>query len=177
MDKKTSLFIVLILSLFSFYSFGQKTQITNGENIKTENYSIPDDFYFEINTGGNESYNSQYNTFFRKYLNGDKMIKVELTNIEKERIYSFMRKIDFYKMPTQFEPKENIVTVSSNSFIRSIVIYSNGKKKFVSYDSGITSRSLEKQTKSFLEFYKMIWDIIYNKEEISKLPKSDYYYE
>ncbi|UOK41620.1 hypothetical protein [Flavobacterium enshiense] len=174
---KNSHFIIFIFFFISFFSYGQKKEITKGENIKNENYSFPKDFYFEINTGGNDSYNSQYNTFFRSYSDGDKMIKVESTNAEKERIYSFMKKIDFYKMPTKFEPKENIVTVSSNSFKRSIVIYSNGKKKFVSYDTGVTSESNKKKAKPFLDFYKMIWDIIYSKEEISKLPKSDYFYE
>jgi hypothetical protein len=157
-------YIVLIFSLFSFYSFSQKNQLLN---------EIPADFHFEINDGGNNSYNSLYNNFYRTYSDSVGTIKVELTKEEKERIYSFMKKISFHKMPNQFKPKEKIKTISNPSFQRSIIIYSNGEKKFVSYKTGFTSDLNDKRAKPFLEFYKMIWEIIYKKEQVLNLPESD----
>jgi hypothetical protein len=158
-------YIVLIFSLFSFYSFSQKKQLLN---------EIPADFHFEISDGGNNAYNSLYNNFYRTYLDSVGTIKVELTKDEKERIYSFMKKISFQKMPNQFKPKETeIKTIQNPSFQRSVIIYSNGWKKFVSYKTGFTSDLTYQRAKPFLEFYKMIWEIIYKKEQVLNLPESD----
>jgi hypothetical protein len=166
-------FIILMFSLFSFCSFSQKKEVSNIENIE-----IPDDFYFVINDGRNDNYNSQYNNFYREYLDdNDKTIKVELTKTEKERIYSLMRKIDFYGMPNAFEPQEKIILISTPSHTLSVVIYSNGKKKYVSYDTGATSDQNKKRAKPFLEFYEMIWNIIYSKEEVMKLQQSNITYK
>ena len=43
---------------------------------------IPTDFYFTIYDGGNDGYNSQYKSFYRKYLNEERTIKVELSKAE-----------------------------------------------------------------------------------------------
>ena len=169
--------LILILSLIDFHGFSQENQKLNTESINNTSVSIPEDFYLEISDGGNDSYNSHYNSFSRKYSDGNKMINIELTESEKDRIYSFTQKINFYKMPIQFVPKEKIVKMSTPGFLKSIVIYSNGKKKYVSYNSGFTSDLNDKKAKVFLELYEMIWGIINSKEEITKLPKSDYYYE
>ena len=158
-------YIVLIFSLFSVYSFSQKKQFLK---------EVPTDFHFEIRDGGNNAYNSLYNNFYRSYSDSVGTIKVELTKDEKERIYSFMNKISFHKMPTQFKPLEmEIKTIQNPSFQRSVIVYFNGKKKFVSYKTGFTSDLNNQRAKSFLEFYKMIWEIIYNKEEMINIPESD----
>ncbi|WP_367769426.1 hypothetical protein AB3G33_11195 [Flavobacterium sp. WC2421] len=157
-------YIVLIFSLFSFYCFSQKKQLLN---------EIPTDFHFEISDGGNNAYNSLYNNFYRTYIDSVATIKVELTKDEKERIYSFMKKISFHKMPNQFKPKEKIITIKNPSFQRSVIIYSNGEKKFVSYKTGFTSDLNDQRAKPFLEFYKMIWEIIYKKEQVLNLAESD----
>ena len=88
---------------------------------------VPPDFNFTIDSGGNDSYNSEYNSFYRKYLNENKMIKVELTKGEKEKIYSFIVKSNFFKMPVKFQPKAGIIIVKDPNFTESIVVYANGK--------------------------------------------------
>jgi hypothetical protein len=138
---------------------------------------IPVDFNFTIDSGGNDSYNSEYNSFYRKYLNEDKTIKVELTKGEKEKIYSFIVKSNFFKMPVKFQPKAGIIIVKDPNFTESIVVYANGKKKWVSYNTGYTNDLNDKKAKPFLELYEMIWDILYKKKEIIELPESNFYYE
>jgi hypothetical protein len=138
---------------------------------------VPADFNFTIDSGGNDSYNSEYKSFYRKYLNEDKTVKVELTKGEKEKIYSFIVKSNFFKMPVKFQPKAGIIIVKNPSFTESIVVYVNGKRKYVSYDNGETNDLNDKKAKPFLDLYEMIWDVLYKKKEIIELPKSDYYYE
>jgi hypothetical protein len=138
---------------------------------------MPADFNFTIDSGGNDSYNSEYNSFYRKYLNEDKTTKVELTKGEKEKIYSFIVKSNFFKMPVKFQPKGGIIIVKDPSFTESIVVYANCKKKWVSYNTGYTNDLNDKKVKPFLDLYEMIWDILYKKKEIMELPKSDFHYE
>lgn len=137
---------------------------------------VPADFNFFINSGGNDSYNSKYNSFYRKYTEDEKTIKAKLTKKEKEKIYSFIMKINFLKMLVKFQPK-GIVRITNPSFSESITVYVNGKNKSVVYDTGYTNDLNDKKAKSFLELYEMIWDILYKKKEIIELPESDYYYE
>ena len=138
---------------------------------------VPPDLNFTIDSGGNDSYNSEYNSFYRKYLNENKTIKVELTKGEKEKIYSFIVKSNFFKMPVKFQPKAGIIIVKDPNFTESIVVYANGKKKWVSYNTGYTNDLNDKKAKPFLELYEMIWDILYKKKEIIELPESNIYYE
>lgn len=166
--KIISTFIVL----FAFLSF-------NSEKHKlVEMKKMPSDFYFVIEDGGNDYYNSQNNNFHRKYVKGEKIIKVKLTKDEKEKIYSLILKIKFFEMPTKFEPtdKKNIV-MTSPSFLQSILIKSNGKNKLVSYDTGFTSNKNDEKAKPFLELYNKIWEVLYKKEQVKKMLKSDYFYE
>ena len=81
-------------------------------------------------------------------------------------------------MPIKFVPtgRGNIKS-QTPSFKKSILVYVNGKKKYVSYDNGETNKVNDKKAKPFLDLYEMIWDVLYKKEEIIELPKSDYYYE
>lgn len=171
---KTTVIILILFSLVGFNNEKSSFEIKKNGN---ENHLIPDDFYFVINSGRNDSYNSQYNSFYRKYLDDEKTIKVELTKEEKEKIYSYMIKIDFFKMPMKFEPKESIIDISDPSFTKGIFIYSNGKQKYVSYVTGFTSDKNKKRAKPFLDFYKMIWEILYKKEEILKMEDSDFFYK
>jgi hypothetical protein len=142
-----------------------------------ENKSLPNDFYFIINSGGIDGYNSKNNTFTRKYLKNDKTVKIELTKEEKESIYSFMKEVNFLKMPNKFEPKESVISISEPSFQRSIMMFSNGKQKVVSYNTGYTSNENKKRALDFLRLYDMIWNILQNKSEVINLPESDFQFE
>lgn len=160
--------VCVLLCLFGFSD--EKKSLT----IQQE---IPADFNFTIDSGGNDSYNSKSNSFYRKYLEGEKATRVELTKEEKEKIYSLIVKSNFFKMPVKFQPKGGIVIVKNPSFTESIVVYANGKKKLVSYDTGYTNDINDKKAKPFFDLYKMIWDILYKKKEIIELPESNFYYE
>ncbi|MGQ7945492.1 hypothetical protein [Flavobacterium sp. WC2509] len=166
--------IIIVFAIFSLLSFrDEKSSLILQKN---EKYSVPNDFSFVINSGANDSYNSKYNSFYRLYLEEEKTIKVELTKGEKEKIYSFIMKSNFFKMPVKFQPKGVIYKTDPN-FSESIVVYVNGKNKTVIYNRGYTNDSNDKKAKPFLNLYKMIWDVLYKKKEIIELPVSDFHYE
>ena len=166
----------LILILFSIYSFNNIPKSIS-KNSEVENNSLPNDFCFIINSGGNDSYNSKNSTFTRKYLEDDKTVKIELTKEEKESIYSFMKEINFFKMPNKFEPKESVISITDPGFYRSIVMFSDGKQKVVSYNTGYTSEENKKRATNFFRLYDMIWNILRNKNEVINLPESDFHYK
>ncbi|MGQ7947102.1 hypothetical protein [Flavobacterium sp. WC2509] len=168
--------ISIILILFSIYSFNKSTPKSFLVNSQVED-SLPNDFYFIINSGGNDSYNSKNSTFSRKYLEDDKTVKIELTKEEKEKIYSFMEEVQFLKMPNKFEPKESVILITDPGHIKSILIYSNGKQKVVSYDTGYTSEKNKKRAENFFRLYDMIWNILRNKNEVINFPESDFHYK
>jgi hypothetical protein len=147
------------------------------KNSEVVNNSLPDDFYFIINTGGNDSYNSKNNTFSRKYLEDDKTVKIELTREEKESIYSFMKEVNFFKMPNKFEPKESVISITDPGFHRSIVIHYDGKQKTVTYNTGYTSDENKKRAGNFFRLYDMIWNILRNTNEVIDLPESDFHFK
>lgn len=164
--------IATFFVLFALLSFNnEKHKLVVKKN-------TPSDFYFTIYDGGNDGYNSQYKSFYRKYLNEEKTIKVELTKAEIEKIYSFIFKIKFFQMPVAFEPtgKGNIKGTMP-SFKMSVVVFANGKRKYVSYDNGATNDANDKRAKPFLDLCDMIREILYKKKEILILPESDYRYE
>ncbi|MFD2942902.1 hypothetical protein [Flavobacterium notoginsengisoli] len=169
MNKLKIISVVFILfGLFGFRSEKSSLKFTK---------EIPSDFYFTINNGATDSYNSQYNSFYRDYHDGEKTIKVELTREEKEKIYEFVLRVKFFEMPILFEPNANDTKwITNPSFQESIVVFANGNKKHVSYYTGHTSEMNEKKAKPFLDLYKMIWEILYKKKEIQELSKSDYEY-
>ena len=166
-----------MLVLFSIYSFNEKTPKSFLKSTKIKNNSMPNDFYFIINSGGNDSYNSRNNTFSRKYIEEDRTVIIELTEEEKERIYLFMQEVSFYKMPNKFEPKENTVQITDPGFYKSIVIYCDGKQKVVTYNTGYTSEENKKRARNFFRLYDMIWNILRNKNEVLNLPESDFHYK
>ncbi len=150
-----------------------------GFNVKKKEIAtdqdVPADFYFTIHDGANDGYNSQYHSFYRNYNEGEKTIKVELTKEEKEKIYSCIKRVNFFEMPIEFKPK-GLIEIKNPRFKQVIVVYANNKKSFVSYNDGYTNDLNYEKAKSFLDLCNMIWDILYKKKEISELPKSDYRY-
>jgi hypothetical protein len=166
--KKVFIFFIVL----SFFSFNKKEF-----QLDFESSSIPKDFYFIINSGGNDSYNSKEEIFYRKYSDGVKSVKLKLTEREKEKIYLYMLKINFFKMPINYKPKEKNIRRIAPSFKESIVIYLNGKKKIVNYDDDYTSDQNEIRAKPFLDFNKMIWSILRQKVEVINMAESDFFYE
>lgn len=161
--------ILTFLTLSVLFSFNiEKQRLVMKE-------SMPSDFYFTIHNDRADGYNSLYNSFYRNYNDGEKTIKVELTKEEKEKIYSYIEKVNFFEMPIEFKPK-GIIEIKNPSFKQVIAVYANGKKSFVSYNDSYTNDLNHKKAKPFLDLSKMIWDILYNKKEIAELPKSDYKY-
>ncbi|MBZ4036190.1 hypothetical protein K6T82_15560 [Flavobacterium sp. 17A] len=141
---------------------------------RSEKYSlmvkreIPSDFYFVINDGRIDSYNSQLNSFSRKYLEEERVLKIALTEKEKEKIYSLIQKSNFLKMPMKFEPIGEI-KIKDPSFTRVIVANVNGERKMVSYNDGWTNALNDKKAKSFLDLYTEIWNVLYEKQELREM--------
>ncbi|RKS95651.1 hypothetical protein BC952_1348 [Flavobacterium limicola] len=88
-----------------------------------------------------------------------------------------MKEVDFFKMPNKFEPKESVISITDPGFYRSIVIFSEGKQKVVSYNTGYTSYENKKRAGNFFRLYDMIWNILRNKSEVINLPESDFHYK
>ncbi len=87
--KKVFIFFIVL----SFFSFNKKEF-----QLDFESSSIPKDFYFIINSGGNDSYNSKEEIFYRKYNDSVKSVKLQLTEREKEKIYLYMLTINLKVM-------------------------------------------------------------------------------
>ncbi|WP_427871965.1 hypothetical protein [Flavobacterium sp. MMS24-S5] len=156
--------IVSVFVLFGLLGFGSEI----GE--------IPSDFYFVINDGRCDTYNSQNSTFSRKYLEEERATKIELTENEKEKIYSLIQRSNFLKMPMKFEPTGEI-KIKDPSFTRVIFANINGEKKLVSYNDGWTNALNEKKAKPFLDLYAEIWNILYKKQEVRGIDKSDIHFK
>lgn len=169
--------ISLILILFSISSFNGSMPKSFSKNSLFDNNSFPNDFYLIINSGGNDSYNSKNSTFTRKFLEDYKTVKIELTKEEKESIYSFMKEVDFFKMPDKFEPRESVISISDPGFYRSIVIFSEGKQKVVIYNTGYTSDQNKKRAGNFFRLYDMIWNILRNKNDVINLPEANFQFK
>lgn len=137
---------------------------------------IPSDFYFAISDGRSDSYNSQLNTFSRKYLEEERVTKIELTEKEKEKIYSLIQKSNFLKMPMKFEP-EGEIKIKNPSFTKVIVANVNGERKLVSYNDGWTNAVNAKKAKLFLDLYIEIWNILYRKQDVKEIEKSNIHFK
>ena len=126
--------ISVIFFSFCLFGFNNKKETVG---IKQE---IPVDFYFAIRDGANDVYNSQYNSFYRNYIEEEKTIKVELTKRGKKKKYTHMlKKVNFFEMPMEFKPT-GIININNAWFKQKvIVVYANNtKKSFVSYNYGYT---------------------------------------
>jgi hypothetical protein len=156
--------IVSVFVLFGLFGFGSKKR------------EKPSDFYFVINDGRCDAYNSQNSTFSRKYSEVERVTKIELTEKEKEKIYSLIQRSNFLKMPMKFEPRGEIV-IKDPSFTRVIVANVNGEKKWVSYNNGWTNTLNEKKAKPFLDLYTEIWNVLYKKQEVRGIDKSDIHFK
>ena len=51
------------------------------------------------------------------------------------------------------------------------------KKKWVSYNNGWTNTLNEKKAKPFLDLYTEIWNVLYKKQEVRRIDKSDIHFK
>ncbi len=165
--------IVIIFVVYSFYSFNRFVSKSSPNHSKEVKISIAEDFYFVITDGRSDSYNSKTGVFVREYSEYEKTLKIELTKEDKDKIYLVINEIKFFEMPNNFEPRERIVQIKDPGCIKSIVIYSGGKLKNVSYNTGFTSEKNKKRAKHFFRLYDMIWEVLKSKDELKNLPVSD----
>lgn len=142
----------------------------------TRNLDFPSDFYFRIDNGSTNKYDSKTEEFRRCGL--DKTFKISLTYDEKKEIYNLYRAIDFQNFPQEFEIIWNdtaAVTMVMPSFITSIEIYEKDSCKKVSLNLIDLDNPLKDKPKAFeyKKLYDKIWQIIENKEEYKNIPESD----
>ena len=78
------------------------------------NINVLSDFYFKIDDGGNDSYNSKTGSFKRNYLDGAKVYEITLNEDEMKSIYELFKAISFQNFPSKFViiPNEKDVTTS-----------------------------------------------------------------
>ena len=148
------------------------------KSIQNENtkYKLQKDFYIIISTY--DSYNSEKGEYYRLYRRGTEIVKLELTKKDKKKINEYINYYKFYDFPKEFEslPDKNGVKDLSNYPGETIAInvHNNKNTKNVVYNSSDTSIEFKNRTKSFLEFYNIVWNIIKNKKEILELKETDY---
>lgn len=149
---------------------------------KTKNsINIPDDFYFKISNGANDSYNSKTGEFKRSYLEGTKSYRITLSDEEKKNIYNLQQTIEFHKFPQNFEiiwNQSDTITVVMPSFDTSIEICENDNCKKVILDFINLRNPINDKFKAFdyKKLYDKIWLIIESKEEYKNIPESDFFY-
>lgn len=136
---------------------------------------VPSDFYFKIDNGSTDTYNSKTGLFRRCGL--DKPFKIDLTDDEKKEIYSLYRSIDFQNIPKNFEIDWNdsaVVTSMSPSFITSIEICEKDSCKKVNLNLLDLDNPIKDKPKAFeyKKLYDKIWQIIKDKEEYKNIPES-----
>ena len=135
---------------------------------------VPEDFYFTIEDGGNDRYNSKVDIFSRQYLDSRSAIKINLSESDKKIIYTIFQGSQFNSMPDFYKPKNherNIISTPHST--KTIVVNHSGNRKFVSYNTGSTNKKNNRRAKSFLKLYTDIWLIIRNKDAIKNLKESD----
>lgn len=157
------LFVLLLVSLFCCSNTTQKIE-------------IPSDFYFRIDNGGTDTYNSKTGLLRRCGL--DKSFGINLTDEEKKEIYDLYRSIDFHNIPQQFEMDWNtptVVTLVSPSFITSVEICENDSCKKVNLNFRDLDNPIKDKPKAlkYKKLYDRIWQIIQSKEEYKTIPESD----
>lgn len=162
------LFALLLVSLFCCSNTNQK-------------YEVPSDFYFRIDNGSTDTYNSKTGLFRRCFTGMDKSFKINLTDNEKKEIYNLYRSIDFQNIPQEFEIDWNdsaVVTLVSPSFITSIEICEKDSCKKVRLNLIDLDNPIKDKPKAFeyKKLYDRIWQIIHNKEEYKNIPQSDCFF-
>jgi len=127
---------------------------------------------FDGNSKGNY-YSSIDSSFSRKYRDEDKSIKLILTNEEKRKIYETIKKADIFSIPDTLIEGGGSCTLPCFS---TRIIITIGQKKKIIYYSGF-SEIKDKDIERRFKIIKMtISDIIFNKDEVKKMPKSNMRY-
>lgn len=142
---------------------------------------VPSNFYFKINNGANDSYNSETTLFKRCYIDGNKSYEILLSEDDKKEIYDLYKEIHFLDFPNKFEidwnDKDTII-LALPCFFTSIEICDNDSCKkvvlnLINLENPINDKEKALQYK---KLYDMIWQIIKNKPEYKDIPNSDCIY-
>lgn len=157
------LFALLLLSLFCCSNTSQKIEVSS-------------DFYFRIDNGSTDIYNSKTGLLRRCGFN--KSFGINLTNEEKKEIYNLYRSIDFQNIPQQFEIDWNssaAITSVIPSFITSIEVCEQDSCKKVNLNLIDLDNPIKDKQKAlkYKKLYDRIWQIIRSKEEYKNIPESD----
>ncbi len=157
------LFTLLLLSLLCCSNTNQKIE-------------VPSDFYFRIDNGSTDTYNSKTGLFRRCGLN--KSFGINLTDEEKKEIYNLYKSIDFHNIPQAFDIDWNssaAITSVIPSFITSIEVCEQDSCKKVNLNFRDLDNPIKDKPKAlkYKKLYDRIWQIIESKEEYKNIPESD----
>jgi len=132
--------------------------------------SIPEDFNFVFNYGINAK--NQLDTIKGEYTKDmvtDSSIttSLKLSDEEMNTIYSEMKKINILSYPKIFKPKSNAQQTPFDTY--SIKIIADGSEKNISWNDENVSEA--KDAVQLRKLFKIIQEIIINKDEFKKLPE------
>ena len=142
---------------------------------------IPSDFYFKIDSGGTDNYNSKTGLFRRLYIGGAKIFEIKLDDNDRKAIYELCKVINFQSFPENFEINSNTpdpVTITMPSFRSSIEVCGDSICKRVTLNFEDLKNPIHDKEKAFIyeKLYNKIWQIIESKEEYKNIPESDVFY-
>lgn len=152
---------------------------------------VPADFYFRIDNGVNDSYDSKEGLFYREFWvesescnedsvlvktlsTGTKEFPLRLNKEDYKEIYNFYKRINFQNLPSVLKKR----LVKYPNFDTSLEICEKGVCNRVETETVDLSRSM-KYEKEYLLYKGMsdvIWRIIMEKDEYKNIPSSDIVY-
>lgn len=152
---------------------------------------VPADFYFRIDDGVNDSYDSKEGLFYREFWvesesydedsvlvktlsTGKKEFPLKLNKEDYKEIYNFYKRINFHNLPSVLKKR----LVQDPNFDTSLEICEEGVCNRVETETVDLSRSI-KYEKEYLLYKGMsdvIWRIIMKKDEYKNIPSSDIVY-
>lgn len=147
------------------------TSCKNKELVYEYDEKMPDSFEFYY-ASFTDSYDSKTNTFKRMYLDTIREVKNVLSYEEKEDIYRFLTKYDFFSLPEKYTDISNIVILPSFSE----TLQFNYKNEQLKIEEKIfeNGKYAEKEYKKLVKIYYYIRDKVNSKEDINLLPESDF---
>ena len=163
---------VFIILLFLFSCQGHKTRNDNLYKLKDSlNYS---DLQVIYNENGNAYYFSSVDSIFsKKYKHETKSIKIILSLEDKRKIYQVVKFADIFNLPDTLKNGNEHCVLPC--FSKTITVQIGKLKKGIYFD-GFCNIKNKDEGKRFYMIVDTIKSIIFRKEEVKIMPKSDIIY-
>lgn len=164
--KLIKYFIILII--FSFLNC----------NKNVDSQKDLEHFNFTIDTGYEDSYNSENSRFERKFEDSTYVERLDLNLDDKTKIYNMYKKLDIKSMPKQFSIQGEVVTMHSSKSSIKICTSPNSCQKIQLDFEDIKYNNIKQldQAIKFKYFFEFVWNVISSKEIYRQIPESDVLY-